>query len=346
MKTRVLVTGGAGFIGHHLIEHILKNTDWEIINLDCLTYAGDLNRLSDISIWEKEKDRVQFVWHDLRSPIPETIHKMIGFVDYILHLAASTHVDRSLEDSIPFVLSNVLGTANLLEYIKKGKQPKLKKFCYFSTDEVMGPAPKGVYYKEGNVCNPSNPYSATKEGAEALCKAFAFSFGLPVMITRSMNIFGERQHPEKFIPKTVRAILKGEKVVIHGTQETGFSSRCWIHARNVCDALIFLMEKGEIIKKSKQFDPSYGIYHIVGEEKDVLYLANRICEIIKGRNLRPNEIQYIDFHRTRPGHDLRYALSGKKLEGLGWKPKLSFDESFEKMIRWMIKEENRKWLNL
>jgi len=344
MPKTILITGGAGFIGHHLIEHILKNTDWKIVILDALTYAGDLNRLIDINIWEKEKYRVKFIWHNLGSPISKNIHKLIGPVDYIWHLAAETHVDRSLEDSIPFVLSNVLGTANLLEYVKH-YQPNLKKFLYFSTDEVFGPAPQETFFAEAYTCNPSNPYAATKEGSEALSKAFAFSFGIPVMITRTMNCFGERQHPEKFIPKTVGAILKGDLVTIHGIPPQ-ISSRCWIHARNVGDALLFLMEKGEIIRKEQQFDPQYGIYHIVGEERDVLYLANRISEIIKGRKLDDREIEYVDFHRTRPGHDLRYALSGEKIAKMGWKPKLSLEESFEKMIKWMIRPENQKWLNL
>jgi len=344
MEKKLLITGGCGFIGHHLVEGVLKQTDWKIIILDALTYAGDLNRLSDINIWEQEKHRVKFVWHDLRAPISETIHKIIGDLDYIWHLAAESHVDRSLEDSIPFVESNVVGTANLLEYVKR-RQSNLKKFNYFSTDEVFGPAPQGYFYKEEDTCNPSNPYSATKAGAEALCKAFAFSFGLPIMITRTMNCFGERQHLEKFIPKTVRAILKGDLVSIHGIPPK-ISSRCWIHARSVGDALLLLMEKGEVIKKEKQFDPQYGVYHIVGEERDVLYLANWISEIIKGRKLNDQEIEYIDFHRTRPGHDLRYALSGEKIAKMGWKPKLTLEESFEKMIRWMIKPKNQRWLNL
>jgi len=343
MKT-ILVTGGCGFIGHHLVEGILKQTDWEIIILDALTYAGNLNRLTDISIWPKEKHRVKFIWHDLKSPISETTHKMIGDLDYIWHLAAESHVDKSLEDSIPFVTSNVVGTANLLEYVKK-YQPNLKKFVTFSTDEVFGPAPTGVDYKEGDVCNPSNPYSASKEGQEAISKAFAFSFGLPIMITRTMNCVGERQHPEKFIPKTVRAILNNENVIIHGLPGN-ISSRKWIHARNVCNALIFLMDKGEIIEKKYQNDPSHGIYHIVGEERNVLELANRISKIVKGRELEPSEIEYVDFHRTRPGHDLRYSLSGEKLKRLGFEYKLSLEQSFDKMIRWMIRPENQKWLNL
>jgi len=344
MSKRFLITGGCGFIGHHLIEGVLKTTDWEIIILDALTYAGSLNRLTDIDIWPKEKHRVKFVWHDLKAPISETTHKMIGELDYVWHLAAESDVGRSLENSIPFVMSNVVGTANLLEYVKK-YQPNIEKFVTFSTDEVFGPAPIGVEYKEGDTCNPSNPYSASKEGQEAISKAFAFSFGLPIMITRTMNCIGERQHPEKFIPKTVKAILEGKPVVIHGLPGN-ISSRKWIHARNVCDALIFLMDKGELIEKKYQNNPSHGIYHIVGEERNALELANKISKIIKGRELDQSEIEFVDFHRTRPGHDARYSLSGEKLKKLGFEYRLSLEQSFDKMIRWMIKPENRRWLNL
>jgi len=343
MPKKVLITGGCGFVGHHLIEGLLKQTNWKIIVLDKLNYAsGGFDRLRDVEAYDDK--RVKVLGCDLSSGIPEGIVKEIGDVDYIWHLAAESHVDRSLQNSIPFVKANVVGTAHLLEYAKK-YQPNLKKFVTFSTDEVFGPAPNGVFYKEGDTCNPSNPYSASKEGEEAISKAFAFSFGLPVMITRSMNILGERQHPEKFIPKTVKAILEGKKITIHGLPGN-ISSRCWIHAREICNALLFLMEKGEIIEKKHQSNPSYGIYHIVGEERNVLDLANRISEIIKGRKLNEQEIEYIDFHRTRPGHDLRYALSGEKLKKMGFRYTMSLDESFDKMIHWMIKPENKKWLNL
>ena len=341
-KQKILITGGAGFIGHHLIEGLLKNTDWDIILLDCLTYAGNLNRLRDIGCWDL--NRVKFVYHDLRAPISETTHKLIGKIDYIWHLAAESDVGRSLTDSIPFIQSNVVGTANLLEYIKH-YQPDIERYIYFSTDEVFGPAPKEVFYKEGDTYNPSNPYSGSKEGAEAISKAFAFSFGIPITITRTMNVFGERQHPEKFVPKTVKAILNGEKISIHGLPGD-ISSRCWIHARNVCDALLFITKKGEFIEKKYQNDRQHGVYHIVGQERDVLYLANRISKIIRERELKNSEIEFIDFHSTRPGHDLRYALSGEKLKSGGFKYRLSLENSFDKTIRWMIKPENQKWLNL
>jgi len=342
---KLLLTGGCGFVGHHLVEGVLKNTDWDIVILDCLDYAGTLNkiegvpeRLADIENWEKVRNRIRFVWHDLRAPISETVDKLIGKVDVIWHLAAQSHVDRSLEDSIPFVMSNVLGTAHLLEWIKK--KQKQAKTIIFSSDEVFGPAPKGVYYKEDDRHRPSNPYAATKSGEEMLAYSFAHSFKLPIFIVRSMNILGERQHYEKFVPKTVGAILRGEPVIIHGTPEIGFSSRCWIHAREVCNALIFLTDKGE----PEQF------YHIVGEERDVLSLARRIYEIIKETypETKPLRIECVDFHKKalRPGHDFRYALSGEKLRKMGFRYTIDFEESFEKMIKWMIKPENRKWLGL
>lgn len=332
IKKTVLITGIAGFVGHHLLEGVLKQTDWNVVGIDALTYAGNLNRITDIGPWEQERDRIKFVWHDLKAPLSETVHKMIGPVDYIWHLAAESHVDRSLEDSTPFVLANVLGTANLLEYAKR-YQPNLKKYVQFSTDEVYGSAPEGVFYKEWDRLRPSNPYSGAKAGGDMMAYSFAHSFKMPIIIVRSMNIFGERQHPEKFIPKTLKAILENKKVIIHGFPGQ-ISSRCWIHARTIVDTIIFLMEKSE----------SEEIYNIVGEERNVLVLANRICQTVKNRDLQEEEIEYVDQHVARPGHDLRYALDGTKLKEMGWRPKLTFEESFDKMIRWMI--EHKRWLDL
>lgn len=329
-KRRVLVTGGAGFVGHHACEEVLKTTNWEIIVLDCLSYAGNLNRITDIEVFDSE--RVKFVWHDLRAPISETIHKLIGKLDYCIHFAAESHVDRSLEDSVPFVMSNVVGTANLLEYFKH-YQPQCKTLI-FSTDEVFGPAPERVYFKEEDAHRPSNPYAASKSGEEMIAFSFAHAFGLPISIVRSMNIIGERQHPEKFVPKTIKAILNGEKVTLHGRGKEDLSSRCWIHARNVAHALLFLLSKAG----KEEF------YHIVGEERTVLEIADWICEVIKERKLKDEEIQWVDYHTARPGHDKRYALSGEKLAKMGWKPPIDLEKSLKKTVKWTL--EHRKWLNL
>lgn len=348
MKKTILITGGAGFVGHHCVEHILKNTDWNIVVLDALTYAGNMNRLTELienfygSALKKEGkntgievlgcDRVKFIWHDLRASISPNIHKLIGNINYCIHFAAESHVDRSLEDSIPFANSNVVGTANLLEYLKS-YQPECKTII-FSTDEVFGAAPKGVYFKEDDTFKPSNPYAAAKCGEEMMAYSFAHAFGMHILTVRSTNIMGEAQHPEKFLPKTIRAIMNNEKVILHGKGRDDLSSRCWIHARNVADGLLFLLEKGQ--KKEA--------YNLAGEERTILEMADWICEEIKGRKLNDDEIEFVDYHTARPGHDKRYALDGSKMENLGWTPPVGLEDSLKKAVRWTL--DNEKWLDI
>lgn len=325
---RVLITGGAGFIGHHLAEHLLKNTDWEIVFLDRLeTPSGNLNRIAEIGGWEKHRKRCKWVWHDLKAPVSSQLRAQIGQVDYLLHLGAATHVDRSIDDPIPFVLDNVLGTANVLEY---ARQIPLKRMVYFSTDEVFGPAPDGVAYKEWDRYNSGNPYSATKAGAEELCLAWANTYRLPIIVTHCMNAFGERQHPEKFIPGTIRKVDRGEIVTVHANKDkTRAGSRFYIHARNIADAVLFVLHEGTPGEK----------YNIVGEkEVDNLALAKAIADVMD----RPLKYEMVDFHSARPGHDLRYALDGSKLAALGWHPPVSFEEGLKHVIRWTL--ENPRWL--
>jgi len=331
---RVLVTGGCGFVGHHVVEGVLRATDWEVVVLDGLNYAASPHRLEDVRDWEALRRRVTLLWHDLRAPITEGLHERIGRLDYIFHLAAESHVDRSLADSIPFVESNVLGTAHLLEYVRRC-QPALRLFVQFSTDEVYGPAPRGVFWREWDRLHPSNPYAGSKAGGDMLAISFAHAFGLPVIVTRTMNVFGERQHSEKFVPKTLRAILRGERVTLHATAEA-VSSRCWVHARNCADALLFLTQHAEPEE----------IYNVVGEERTVLDLAHRISRVVRGRPLEEDEIEFLDAHTARPGHDLRYALDGTRLREMGWSPPLSLDESFDRTIRWMADPRNARWLGL
>ena len=178
---RVLITGGAGFIAHHLIYYLIKKTSWDIVSLDRLDYSGNLNRLDSIlsSLTQEQKSRVTIVYHDLKSQINPWIKKEIGDIDIILHLAAGSHVDRSIDYPLEFVLDNVLGTANILEYARKVNElNKLERLIYFSTDEVFGPAPKGVDYKENDRYNSTNPYSATKAGGEELAVAYENTYGI------------------------------------------------------------------------------------------------------------------------------------------------------------------------
>jgi dTDP-glucose 4,6-dehydratase len=212
---RALITGGAGFIAHHLVGKILKETDWEVVTLDRLDYSGNLNRLNDIlqTFSVEDRKRVKVVFHDLKAEVNPLIKSEIGEVDYVLHLAAGSHVDRSIEYPMEFVLDNVVGTCNILEFART--QKNLKRFIYFSTDEVFGPAPNGIKYKENDRYNSTNPYSASKAGGEELAVAYENTYGLPVYITHTMNVFGERQHPEKYIPMCIRRIRDGETVTIH-----------------------------------------------------------------------------------------------------------------------------------
>jgi len=329
-KKTILITGGAGFVGSHCIDHLFQKTDWNIVVLDSLNYAGDLNKITDSEVFDPK--RINFVWHDLKSPISETTHKLIGRLDYCIHFAAESHVDRSLEDSIPFVMSNVVGTANLLEYFRNYQSEC--KTLIFSTDEVFGPAPEGVYFKEDDNFRPSNPYSASKAGEEMIAYSFAHAFSLPISVVRSMNIIGEKQHYEKFVPKTMRAILNNDKIILHGRGREDLSSRCWIHARNVADSLLFLLDKAE----KEEF------YHIVGEERTVLEIADWICEVVKGRKLKDEEVEFVDYSIARSGHDKRYALSGEKLAKMGWNTPVDLEKSLKKTVKWTL--EHQKWINL
>lgn len=323
---KLLLTGGVGFVGSHIVEGVLKDTDWEIVIIDRLDISGNLERLTDMSIWEKEKHRVKFIWWDLKSEVNKQIIKEIGKVDYIWHLAASSHVDRSITDPVSFVMDNVVGTCNLLEYARK-VNPKL--VINFGTDEVFGPAPEGVDYKEDDRFKPANPYAASKAGATVLGDAYFNTYKLPVINTFTMNVFGERQHPEKFIPMTIKKVLAGENVLIHADKtETKSGSRKWIHARNVCQALMFLTEKGKLGDK----------YNIVGEELSNLELAQFIAEVIE----KPLKYKLVDFHSSRPGHDLRYSLDGSKLKKMGFEYSKNFKQSLTKVVEWYL--ENPQWL--
>ncbi len=327
MSKRILVTGGCGFIGHHFIEHLIKNTDWDVVVLDKLTYASaGLDRLRDIQVFDNK--RVSILTTDFTQPIPSGVVSEIGKVNYIVHMGAETHVDNSIVDPTPFVISNVVGTMHMLNLARE--IPDLERMVYFSTDEVFGPAPEGVAYKEWDRYDSSNPYAATKAGGEELCLAYANTYKVPVMITHTMNVFGERQHPEKYIPMVIRRTLEGEKVTIHANPEkTKAGSRFYIHARNVAHAVLFLLEKGEIRDK----------YNIVGErEVDNLELAQLIAKTVG----KPLKYEMVDFHSSRPGHDLRYALDGGKMADLGWSPAKTFEDSLEKCVRWVL--ERKEWM--
>lgn len=325
MRKQALVTGGAGFIGHHLIDRILRMTDWDVVCLDRLDTSGNLNRLEEVV---SDKRRFRFVFHDLKAEINDLVARQIGSPHYIFHLAASSHVDRSIQDPLSFVMDNVVGTCNLLNY---ARQLDNLQYCQlYGTDEQFGDAPDGHAYAEWDRHYPKNPYSASKSGAESLGLSFYNTYNLPIIMTSCMNVIGERQHPEKFIPLVIKKLLNDEVIDIHcypGKQRAG--SRFYIHAQNAADVSIYLVNKSLPGEK----------YNFVGQvELSNLEVVNYIANIL---NVQP-KVRMVDFHSNRPGHDLRYALKDTKLAAMGYKYPLDFFESLRQTVEWTV--QNKRWL--
>ena len=328
MSKTIVLTGGCGFIGHHFAEHIHKNTDWNIIIIDKLNYASmGLDRLRNNKLIESPRVKVFTI--DLCNELSEGIKREIGNnVDYIVHMAAETHVDNSIKEPLNVITNNINSTVNLLEWARTLQN--LQIFFYFSTDEVFGPALGDTLYKEWDRHRPTNPYSASKSAAENICIAYENTYKLPLMIVNVMNAFGERQHVEKFIPLCIKKILNDELIYIHSYPDKIISgTRFYIHAQNIANAVLFLIANGKIGEK----------YNISGEkEVSNLEIAQLISKFI-GKDLK---YEMVDFHSSRPGHDLRYGLNGNKLYELGWNPTFNFEKSLEKMVLWTL--NNKEWL--
>jgi len=341
MTKRILITGGGGFIAHHLINQVLIRTDWEVVTLDRLDYSGNLNRLHDL-LQERtpaERKRVRTIFHDLKAEINPMLEADIGPIDIVAHLAAGSHVDRSIERPMEFVMDNVVGTCNLLEYARR--QDNLERFLYFSTDEVFGPAPIGVKYDEYDRYNSTNPYSASKAGGEELAVAYQNTYDMPIYITHTMNVFGQRQHPEKFIPMCIRRARDGDVVTIHSdASKTIPGSRHYIHAEDVADATLFLLEHNRTLDMTNNSGIKCPKFNICGAtELNNLELAQMIADA-QGKELK---YEFMDFHSSRPGHDLRYALSGDRMANMGWVPQ-PVEERIGEVVRWTL--DNTRWLDI
>lgn len=317
---RILVTGACGFAGSHVAEEILNYEHTEVISLDCLTYAGRLDRLAHLP-----RNRIKTIYHDFSQPLSDALLKDIGPVDYIIHNGAESHVMRSFADPRIFATSNIIGTLNLLEAARK-LQPK--KFVYVSTDEVFGPV-TGPSFKETDPLHPTNPYAATKASGELLVYSYFRSFGLPAIITRTMNMFGERQHPEKCIPLMIKKILSGQRVQVHGNFEKGgwiSGSRQWLHARTQANALFFLLTRGVAGEK----------YHIAGVEKSNFDIFD-IISIVLGIDSKWEWALPLG-----PVHDFAYSLDDSKLRSMGWTPPVAFEDALRHTILWTA--ANPQWL--
>lgn len=324
---RVLVTGGAGFIGAHLMKYMLENTDWSLICVDKLSYASKgWSRLKSLEIYDNP--RLQTITWDLCKPFTDGVLRQLADVNLIIHMAAETHVDKSIQDPVDVISNNVKSTVTLLEYART--LPNLKMFQYFSTDEVFGPAPHGTNYQEWDRHRPTNPYSASKSASENICLAYQNTYKIPLLITNLMNAYGKAQHAEKFIPLIIKKLRDGEEIVIH-TEPDGVTpgSRYYINVSNICSAIMFILKHGEVGDK----------YNIRGEEEiDNLTMVLKIADIME----KTPKYRLVDTHVSRPGHDNRYALDGSKLKDMGWKHEGNFDVNLRETVEWTL--QNPLWL--
>jgi dTDP-glucose 4,6-dehydratase len=313
-RLHVLVTGGAGFIGSHLVDLLLERPNTRVTVLDKLTYAG-----TTINLAAHEGDpRFRFVRGDVADAT--VVGSLVAEADRVVHAAAESFVDRSIEDSRPFILSNVLGTQVVLEACREADKPML----FVSTDEVYGSGDRGDFSEEDPLL-PRSPYAASKAGADMLCRAYVVTYGVNVLVVRGTNAFGPRQHPEKGIPTFALAALQGKPIPVFGD---GSHRREWLYVRDFVRAIATVLEAGE---------PT-GIFNIGGGfELSNLELARRICAYLG----MPESL--IESVPDRPGHDFRYGLVWERLSALGWCPATPFEEGLAITLSWY--RENRAWVD-
>ncbi len=313
---KILITGGAGFIGSNFVRYMLdKYTDYEIVNLDTLTYCGNLENLTGI----EDNHNYTFVKGDITDK--ELIDELTADTDYIVNFAAESHVDRSIEDPEIFIKSNILGTQVLLNAAEKYG---IKKFLQISTDEVYGSLGKTGYFREDNCLSPNSPYSASKAGADLMVRAYNETFKLPVNITRCSNNYGPYQFPEKLIPLMISNALEDEPLPVYGD---GLNIRDWLHVYDHCTAIDLVLHDGK----------SGEVYNIGGnnEKQNIEIVKLILKELGKSESL----IKYV---KDRPGHDRRYAIDSTKIqEELGWKPEYTFETGISETIKWYL--ENKEW---
>lgn len=317
---KILITGGAGFIGSNFIRYWLKKyPEDKIINLDKLTYAGNLENLRDI----EGIPNYQFVKGDICDG--RLVNKIMKKVDFVVHFAAETHVDRSILGPQVFIKTNILGTQILLDAALRNK---IKRFHHVSTDEVFGTLPlrSRKKFSEKTPFAPNSPYAASKAGSDFLVRAYFKTYGLPITITNTSNNYGPYQFPEKLIPLVITNLLEGRKVPIYGD---GLYVRDWVYVEDHCQAIEIVLQKGKI-----------GETYCVGAmNKDIsnLEVIKKICKIM-GKKFKDS----VEFVKDRPGHDRRYAIDWSKIKNeLGWKPRNTFDVWLEKTIKWY--KENISW---
>ncbi|MDR1323693.1 MAG: dTDP-glucose 4,6-dehydratase [Candidatus Margulisbacteria bacterium] len=325
---KILITGGAGFIGSCFVRQTLqKHPDYQVINLDALTYAGNLETLADI----EKNPNYRFVKGDIGDK--NLVDKLFAAgLDYVVNFAAESHVDRSISGPEIFVQTNILGTQNLLEAARKYWLPLLNvaettvpRYLQVSTDEVYGSLGLAGYFTEETPLQPNSPYSASKAGADLLTRAYFHTFGLPLLTTRCSNNYGPYQFPEKLIPLMINNALTDQPLPVYGD---GRNVRDWLHVSDHCEALDIVLHQGV---------PGE-VYNIGGHnEKENIYLVKLILRELK----KPETL--IKYVQDRPGHDRRYAIdAGKMAKCFGWQPRRVFEQGIKETIQWYL--ENQKWV--
>jgi dTDP-glucose 4,6-dehydratase len=305
MQMKVLVTGGAGFIGSNFVHYLLKkHPEYEIIVLDKLTYAGRKENLQDV--WNE----ISFIKGDVAKS--EDVEEAMNTCDSVLNFAAETHVDRSIVEAGTFVLTDVLGTYNLLEAARKFG---VSRFVQISTDEVYGHILRGSF-KETDKLSPRNPYSASKASAELLCQAYFETHNLPTIITRSSNNYGPNQHPEKLVAKTIIYAMLERQIPVYGKGE---NVRDWLYVEDNCEAIDLVLNNGKV-----------GEAYNIGANQEMENI--QVIETILKLTGKPKNL--VRFIQDRPGHDWRYSLNTDKIQELGWKPKTMFKKGIEKTLEW------------
>lgn len=332
---RALISGACGFVGHHLVEYLLQHTDWELVCIDRMDSAGNLARLMAASGWPASRKRLSFVWHDLRALAnAEVAGAMLAGsgaftyrpFDYVIHMAAGSHVDRSVRDPLGFLQDNVIGTTHLLELCRSSSfLAKSGKVLVFSTDEVGGSMPPGTVFRSGSPLYPMNPYAATKAAAEMMACSYAATYSMPLAITRCTNVIGERQHREKFLPLLVERVKRGVPVPIH-TVDGQPCSRYYNYHRNVSTAVLAVLERGATLDRNARG----GRYQISGDrEVSNLELAERVGALLG----KPALTELVENPPGRIRPDLRYCVDDSELRELGWRPEVSFEQGLELTVR-------------
>lgn len=336
MTKRLLLTGVGGSIGCHVLAHVLKNTDWEVVGVDSFRHKGLTDRVVEVMGRDYEHiERVNVLIHDLTAPISDMLARRIGQVDYVVNCASLSDVHDSIVNPVPFVQHNVAVALNMLEWARSAK-PQV--FLQISSDEVYGPTDGRTLHPEWSPIVPSNAYSASKASQEAVAISYWRSYGVPLILVNLMNNFGEMQSPSKFPAIVQRKVRRGETVDIHTTAgEIG--SRCYLHSRNCADALLFLLKNWEPDQHAVGVPDRPDRFNVVGDRQlSNLALAQMIASFIG----KPLAFRVVPAAESRPGHDIHYGLDGGKLAALGWRSPLSLEESMRRTVAWY--EQHPEWL--